>query len=96
MSLALAFSGNLTTSNALALCANRLTKPRSSKAEINLCIPDFDLRLSEFFISSYEGDIPEDLIFLLMNINKFFCFFVSIEQISYIYCSIKVLILKQC
>ena len=48
----LAFSGNLTTSKALALCANLLTKPLSSKAEISLCIPDFDFRLSEFFISS--------------------------------------------
>ena len=52
ISLALAFSGNFTTSKALALCANLLTNPRSSKAEINLWIPDFDLRLSEFFISS--------------------------------------------
>ena len=29
--------------------------------------------------------LPEDLIFLFMNISKFFCFFVSIEQTSYIY-----------
>ena len=46
ISFALAFSGNFTTSNALALWANLLTNPRSSKAEINLWIPDFDLRLS--------------------------------------------------
>ena len=31
-----AFSGNFTTSNALALCASLFTKPRSSKAEISL------------------------------------------------------------
>ena len=37
------------------------------------------------------NDIPVDLIFLLMNKSKFFCFLVSIEQISYIYCSTKVL-----
>ena len=30
------------------------------------------------------------------NKSRFLCFFVSIEQISYIYCSIKVLISNQC
>ena len=46
ISFALAFSGNFITSKALALWANLLTKPLSSNAEISLCIPDFDLRLS--------------------------------------------------
>ena len=36
ISFALAFSGSLTTSKALALWANLLTKPLSSKAEISL------------------------------------------------------------
>ena len=43
-----------------------------------------------------EGDTPVDLIFLFMNKSRFFCFLVNIEQISYIYCSTKVLILNQC
>ena len=36
ISLALAFSGSLTTSKALALCAKRFTNPLSSRALINL------------------------------------------------------------
>ena len=38
-----------------------------------------------------RGDTPEDLIFLFINISRFFCFLVNIEQTSYIYCSTKVL-----
>ena len=35
------------------------------------------------------------LIFLLIKSNRFFCFLVNIEQISYIYCSTKVLLISQ-
>ena len=38
----------------------------SSKADISLWIPDFDFRLREFFISSYDGEIPDDRIFLFI------------------------------
>ena len=56
MSLAEAVSGSFITSKALALWANLLIKPLSSKALINLCIPDLDFKFRESFISSYEGD----------------------------------------
>ena len=42
------------------------------------------------------NEIPVDLIFLFIYTSRFFCFLVSIEQTSYIYRSIKVLILNQC
>ena len=42
-----------------------------------------------------DGDTPVDLIFLFINKSRFFCFLVSIEQMSYIYCSTKVLLISQ-
>jgi len=41
--------------------------------------PDLDFKFKDCFISSYEGETPELLNFLLINKSKFFCFFVSIR-----------------
>ena len=79
--------------------ANLFIKPLSSKALINLCIPDLDFKLRDCFISSYEGDTPELLNFLLINKSRFFCFFVSIRtnivQKMFYKSSFKLTILKK-
>ena len=45
-------SGNFNTSKALALWGSLFINPLSSRALINLCIPDLDFKLRELFISS--------------------------------------------
>ena len=47
-----------------------------------------------FTVSIFSNIKSGDYLFI--NNSKFFCFLVSIEQISYIFCSIKVLIINQC